>query len=452
MRHTEIDLLHGKLTKSIPAFALPLAGAGILQQLFTMADTAMVGTFTDTASLAAVGTNGEITALLIALSAGLSLGVTVRASQAIGKGTTASLPGIRRAGYRIAIIFGILLALFLLGFSEPLLRLIRTPQEVLPHAVSYLRIYGLGLPALLLYDMGAAYLRAHGDSRRPLLAILIAGLFNMLFNFLFLSVFKIGAAGAALATALANLISAVPVLFWARKTSGHPDNAAMQDPHPTPADLSSLLRIGIPAGLQGAVFCLANIALQSAINGFGTAVIAGSAAAMNYEYLTYPVITAFGQTATAFTGQNYAAGSRERCNKILRYCVLYGALACAALTVPLCVFHTSASRLFSSDPAVLAAGSTRLLTILLYEPLCACYESIGGILRGRGYSAGPALIAFLGTCLLRILWVYSVFPYHRTETVLYAVYPLSWILTSVLMAVYYQYQTRKEQNDRTEEA
>ncbi len=437
-----IDMLNAPLLPGLVMFALPIALSGILQQLFNFADTAVLGRFSDASALAAVGTNGEIVALIVSLSAGLSMGANVRIAAEIGKGRKDSIPNLIHTAWTLAIFSGIIIMIFGILLAVPVLSWIHTPESAFSQAVLYLRIYAIGCPALMIYDFGSAILRAHGDSRRPLLAMMLSGFLNLLLNLFFVVVLRWGVFGVALATDLSTLLSASLVVKWVRELNISGTRRFQKE------EVMGMLRIGIPAALQGAVFCFANIFVQSAVNSFGTTVVAGATAAMNFEYLTYYAITAFGQTATTFTGQNYSAGNMERCKKIGRYCVLLSAVCCGALTIPLCIFRYEAARLFSTDAGVIEAAALRMITILSIEPLCACYESLSGVLRGMGESFLPALETILGTCLLRIIWTQSVFLFFGTQRSLYIAFPISWIITS--LAVYLTYRWKWKTVSKTQ--
>ncbi len=444
--HT-IDILNGPLVPGLAAFALPIALAGMLQQLFNFADTAVVGRFADASALAAVGTNGEIVALIVTLSAGLSVGVNVLIAAAIGRGDREKLPAMTTAAWLMALVIGLLLTGISLLLAEPVLRLIHTPENAYAQAVLYLRLYAMGCPALMVYDFGSAILRAKGDSRRPLLAMVLSGMVNLLLNLLFVIGCRMGVAGVALATDISTLLSSIMVFRWvmADPEAGVQDGEWHAGVAFHGAHAKDMLRIGLPAAIQGAVFCFANIFVQSAVNSFGTAAAAGAAAAMNFEYLTYYAITAFGQTAATFTGQNYAAGNRERSRKIGSYCVILSALCCGTMTVPLCLFRFQAAGLFSGDAEVVEAAALRMILILTFEPMCACYESLSGVLRGMGHSMLPAVETILGTCVLRIVWIQTVFRWEGTLSSLYAAFPVSWVITSAAVIGTWQWTRRHDE-------
>ena len=388
-----IDMLHGPLTGKIIFFALPVALSSMLQQLFNAADTSVVGHFGNANALAAVGTNGEIVALLVTLSARLAVGANVLIVRYIGEGKLSAVSEALHTAVMLAVVCGILGAVLGQFLSGPLLRAIHTPGNVLDSAVLYLRIYFLGYPFLMLYDFGSAILRSKGDSRRPFLALTVSGVINVLLNLFLVVVCRLGVAGVAIATDLAT---------------------------------------GIPAAIQGAVFCFANIFVQASVNSFGAVATAGSTIAMNFEYFGYYMITAFGQAATTFTSQNFAAGQKKRCRQILGICILFSVLFCSVITVPLTVWCHAASRIFSSEQAVIDAACVRILLILIWEPICCFYEIPAGFLRGMGHSTLPAVLTVLGTCVLRIVWIFTVFRHYHTLESLFVVFPVSWVVTILL--------------------
>lgn len=428
---TEMDMLHGPLTKKLLLFTLPIALSSMLQQLFNAADTAVVGYFGNAEALAAVGTNTEIIALIVTVSSGLAPGANVFAAALIGKGET------RRAAAAVpaALFLSVLLGAAVLGcgqvLAEPLLRLTRTPEKILPTAEQYLRIYLLGYPFLLLYDFGAALLRARGDSRYPFLALLLSGAVNVGLNLVFVAAFRMGVAGVAIATDISTALSAGVVLHRIAEEMCPGQKAA--DAGISGQAVGAILKVGIPSAVQGAVFCLANIFVQASVNRFGETSIAGSTIAMNFEYFNYYIITAFGQTATTFTSQNHAAGQYARCRELLRRCLGLSIL-CSAVPIYLLVgFRGFFSGFFSPDPAVIESASVRILCILAFEPLCNLYEIPAGVLRGSGHAAYPAVMTVLGTCVFRIVWIFTVFQANPMLPVLYHAFPLSWVVTILLV-------------------
>lgn len=315
--------------------------------------------------------------------------------------------------------------------AEPLLRLIQAPDSILREAVCYLRIYFLGYPFLLLYDFGSAVLRARGDSRYPFLALLFSGMANIGLNLFFVIVFRMGVAGVAAATGISNILSALIVMR--RLSKEKRKYSASSDAQFSLHDTGEILKTGVPAAVQGAVFCLANIFVQASINRFGEKAIAGSTVAMNFEYFTYYVITAFGQTATTFVGQNHAAGQKERCKRILWLCLLLSTL-CSSVPIFIIVLGRNLfSDLFTPDPAIVESAAVRILCILLFEPICNLYEIPAGVLRGSGHALYPAISTMLGTCAFRIVWIFTAFRANPMLPVLYHAFPLSWAATILLV-------------------
>lgn len=397
----DMDMLHGPLAGKLLLFTLPIALGSMLQQLFNATDTAVVGYFVSKDALAAVGTNTEIVALIVTVSSGLSVGANILVAGLIGKNRKEEIPSAIRTTVVLSVIVGIFGMILGQLIAEPLLRLIRAPESILRDATLYLRIYMLGYPFLLLYDFGSAVLRARGDSRHPFLALVLSGVANVGLNLFFVIVFRMGVAGVAVATGISNMLSALIVLHRLRKDNkGH---IYSSKPRFSMRDMGEILKTGIPSAVQGAVFCFANIFVQASVNSFGEAAIAGSTVAMNFEYFTYYVITAFGQTATTFTGQNYAAGQRARRRRILWLCLLLSTVCSSVPIFTIVMFRDFFSGLFTPDPAVIESAGVRILCILLFEPLCNLYEIPAGVLRGSGHALYPALSTMIGTCAFRIV-------------------------------------------------
>ena len=428
---SEMDMLHGPLTGKLLRFTLPIALSSMVQQLFHAVDTAAVGRFGSESALAAVGTNAEIIALIVTVSSGLSIGANVLIADRIGRSRAEGVPAVVQTSMRLACLVGIVGLLLGQATAAPLLRLIRTPSGIFDEAQLYLRIYLLGYPFLLLYDFGAAALRARGDSRYPFLALMISGAANVGLDLLFVIVFRMGVVGAAVATDISVVLSALLVVR--RLTNEELLRLTPRGPASAPRIAWDILRIGIPSAVQGAVFCFANIFVQASVNGFGETAIAGSAIAMNFEYFTYYIITAFGQAATTFTSQNYAAGQRERCRRILWLC-LGASTVCSSIPIlAIVLFRDVFSGLFTPEPAVIESAAVRILCILLFEPICNFYEIPAGVLRGSGHALYPAVSTTIGTCAFRILWICTVVRAAPALPMLYHAFPLSWIATIVLV-------------------
>lgn len=421
------------MNRKIIRFALPIAASSILQQLFNAADTAVVGRFSDTTALAAVGTNAEITALLVSISSGLAIGLNVLISWKTGQKKRKEINRTLHTGIGLSFLIGCLLFLIVMISAKPVLRLIQTPDAAFGQALLYLRLYAADLPFLLLYDFACAIERARGNSRGPFIALVIAGILNVGLNLFFVIICRLNVAGVALATDLSTACSALLTLH---RLAEDPDAAfrfSVRRIRLDQRDISSILRIGTPAALQSAVFCFANIFVQAAVNEFGASATAGAAAAMNYEYITYYMITAFAQAATTFTGQNQAAGNDEKCRMILLQSMLLALLFSAAISTPITVFCRQASALFSRDAAVIEAACLRIRIILVLTPVCSFYEIPAGFLRGYGKSLLPAAETVAGTCFVRILWIFTGFRYFHTLPMLYLIFPVSWGITILLL-------------------
>ncbi len=429
-----IDMLTGSLYKSILLFTIPIALSSMLQQLFNAADTAIVGFFDTSASLAAVGTNGEIIALIVSLSSGLSVGVNVLIARQLGQRKDQPMTSMLRSAMLLAAIVGIAGLVIGQCISAPLLMLIQTPSEILATAIVYLRVYFIGYPFLIVYDFAAAVLRAYGNSRYPFFALTLSGIANVLLNLMFVVWFRLGVLGVAAATVIATMLSAFLMIFRLKKDipafSFFFSRQEISASH-----IAEILKIGVPSAIQGAVFCFANIFVQASVNSFGASAIAGSTIAMNLEYLAYYVITAFGQTATTFTSQNHSAGHKKRCKKIIWVCMIFSVLSSLIIIEPLIIFRGFFAGFFSTEQAVIQNTLLRMMCILFFEPLCSFYEIPAGVLRGTGHSLYPAAATILGTCCFRIIWIYTVFRQYRQLSILYGAFPLSWILTIFLVLI-----------------
>ncbi|MDO4285051.1 MAG: MATE family efflux transporter [Eubacteriales bacterium] len=433
LKTTDMDMLHGSLTGKLLLFTLPIALSSIVQQLFNAADIAVVGYFGKESALAAVGTNTEIIALIVTVSSGLSVGANILIANHIGRNETKETPATVQTAILLAVLAGMIGLLLGQIIAAPLLRLIQTPEGIFEAAELYLRIYMMGYPFLLLYDFGASALRAHGDSRYPFLALIISGIANVALNLFFVIVFHMGVAGVAIATDISTMLSALMVL-----------HRLVKDPmfhftfHESKFSLRiacEVLKTGIPSAVQGAVFCFANIFVQTSVNGFGEIAIAGSTIAMNFEYFTYYIITAFGQTATTFTSQNYAAGQYRRCTRILWLCLGFSTVCSSVPIFTIVLFRNFFSGLFTTEAAVIESASVRILCILLFEPICNFYEIPAGVLRGLGHALYPAGSTMIGTCAFRIIWIYTVFRFNPTLPMLYHAFPLSWAATILLVNI-----------------
>lgn len=430
-----LDMLHGPLWSRLPQFVLPVAATAILEQLFNASDIAVVGNFTGAArnaAVAAVGANSPIIGLIVNLFIGIALGTNVVIAHAVGHGEQETVRKAVHTSVLVAVLGGILVALTGEAAAAPLLHLLQVPQEVFPLALRYLRIYLLGMPVILLYNFEAAIFRSVGDTRGPLMALASSGVLNVLLNLFFVAVLHMTVDGVAIATVIANAVSAALLYRRLRRTDRaiHLDLRAL---HIDGAVLRRILRIGLPAGLQSALFAVSNLVIQSAINSLGTVVMAASSAAFNIEIITYDILNAFSQACTTFVGQNFGAGSLRRCRRTLALCLLEGVVTLAAAIAVILFFGKPLLAVFNRDPEVIATGYVRLMMVMLSHSFSLLYEVMSGYLRGFGISLTPAVLTMIGVCGVRIGWIRLVFPHSRTFRTIMTAYPLSLSVTALLI-------------------
>ena len=443
-RSNEVDMIHGPLAGKIILFALPLAASSILQQLFNAADLAVVGRFTNAQAMAAVGSNGAVVGLLVSLFVGLSVGANVLIGNLVGGNRREEIKDAVHTIIGIALISGFLLLGVGMLLAKPILQMMGAPADVIDLAVVYLRLYFLGMPAIMLYNFGAAILRSRGDSKRPFYALTAAGVLNVALNLLFVVVFHLGVVGVALATVISNYLSGGLTTWFLIKEEGefHLEFSQLKSRfHKT--YLMTVIRIGVPAGLQGMVFSLSNVVIQSAVNSFGADCIAGMTAGQNFDFVSYCLLNAFAQTTVTFVSQNYGAGEFGRCRKVLRISMGLGLGIDIVLIGVMLLARGVIIQAFTTDPTVISFAMVRILYAFSVHFLCGTYEITAGALRGMNRSMVPAMISILGTCAFRLVYVLWIFPMNRTPEMLMLVYPLSWILTGVAMNVAYLLASRK---------
>lgn len=437
-RH-EIDMLHGTLWDKILLLALPLAATAMLQQLFNAVDIAVVGRFVEgedlaKAAIAAVGSNGPIVNLIINLFMGVSLGANVLIAQCIGKGAHKEIQQAVHTSIVMAVLGGLVIGLSGQLFTRPLLSAMDVPEDLFDMAVLYLRIYLIGMPVILLYNIESAIFRSTGDTRTPLIVLTASGLLNVLLNLFFVLVLKRTVDGVAIATVVSNAVGAVTLFVLLCRRNGD----VRVDAHRLRINIRILrliLRIGLPAGVQGMVFSLANICIQSAINSLGTTVMAASSASSNLDVFTYCIMNSFGQTCTTIVGQNSGAGQLNRCHKTLWGTIGFCAAFFIVTAVLILTCGSNMLSLFNPDPEVISFGMVRLRYMLFAHIFSLFAEILSGYLRGFGMSAVTALCSLMFSCGTRILWVYLIFPQNPTLTTLMAVFPVSLALTAGSIAI-----------------
>ena len=421
------SMIEGSLWNKILGFAFPLALTGILQQMFSAADLAVVGNFTEDlgeACMAAVGANTPIMSFIINGFLGISLGTNVIIANAVGRKDDKTIRKAVHTSLVVAVICGIITALIGQLIAEPLLRAQNISDEAVEMAIIYFRIYVGGLPVILLYNFEAAIFRGIGNTKLPFIALVISGVINVILNLIFVLVFHRNVDGVAAATVISNLISSVILIVCLKKTK----TAAKFDVKKIGIDgavLKRIMKIGIPASLQACVFSAANIIIQSAINSLGTVVAAASSAAFNLEIFSYYVLNSFGPACTTFTGQNYGAWKLDRCKKSLKLCMLEGIIIEGLMVTMLLLCGKSMIGIFTSNPELIEIGYIRVLFITTAHLFSLFYDVMSGYMRGFGISLSPALVTMCVICGIRIFWIYVIFERFHSFTTIMAVYPIS---------------------------
>lgn len=440
----EIDMCSGSVLKKLLLFSIPLMCSSILQLLFNAADIVVVGRFAGDNSLAAVGSNTALINLLTNLFIGLSVGANVLAARDYGARHDSDLSRTVHTSVCLSIISGLLLSVIGIVGAKQILIWMQTPEEVLDLAVTYLRIYFVGMPAIMLYNFGSALLRAVGDTKRPLYFLIISGIVNAALNLFFVIVLKMDVAGVALATVISETISAVLIVLCLV----HEESGIHLDIKKLGIDRDKfigILRTGLPAGFQGILFALSNVVIQASVNSFGPDVMAGNSAAANVEGFVYMSMNAFYQSAISFVSQNMGARNFKRINRILltaQICVAFTGLVLGNLVV---VLGKPLLGIYSSGDAVIAAGMERFRIIARTYALCGIMDVMVGALRGIGYSVMPMIVSLIGVCVLRLVWLGTVFqiPEYHTVRVIYDSYPITWIIAIAVHIICYIWAFRR---------
>lgn len=441
-KNYEMDMTSGSLVKKVIVFAIPLALSSILQLLFNAADVIVVGRFAGSEALAAVGSTGSLINLLTNLFIGLSIGASVLVSKYYAARDQKSLQESVHTAILVALYGGLLLAVVGNILARLMLEWMGTPEDVIDLATLYLRIYFVGMPATMLYNYGSAILRAVGDTKRPLYYLMIAGALNVVLNLFFVIVCDMSVAGVALATVLSQCVSAALIILCLIRSQGavrlerrylkiHGDR------------MKEILQTGLPAGIQGSVFSISNVLIQSSINSFGSVVMAGSAAAANIEGFVYVAMNAFYQAAISFTGQNVGGQRYERIGKTLLVCEGYVIGVGILLSTIALTFATPLLSIYTDDPTVVQYGITRMHYICATYFICGMMDTVVGSLRGMGSSFVPMITSLLGACAFRVIWIFTVFAANRSLETLYISYPISWVLTLTAHLICYHFIRKK---------
>ncbi|MCQ2101953.1 MAG: MATE family efflux transporter [Fibrobacter sp.] len=437
-----MDLLTGSIWDKILKFAVPLAASSIFQQLFNSADVAVVGKFAGDAALAAVGANTFVINLMVNLFVGLSIGANVVVANALGEGRYRSVSRGVHTSIAVSLACGIVLGIIGICFARPILSAISTPADILDQATLYFRIYFMGMPFIMLYNFCAALLRSKGDTKRPFYVLLVAGAINLLLNVVFVVGCHMDVDGVAIATVIANVISSITLLYFLRRETG-PFRFEFWKMHFTPWILGRIIKIGLPAGVQGALFSFSNVCIQSAINSLGSTAVAASAVAMNPELIVYFWLASFGHACVTFVGQNYGARNLERCRKVVRWTLLLSGVSTFTLGLIVSIFYHPILSIFTNDESTIATGMYRVYIVIGLEFINVLIDVCSGALRGMGKSMLPTLICVFGICGVRIFWVFALFPKFGTFASLMVCYPLSWITAGTILVFVYLRFIRK---------
>lgn len=435
-RSYEMDLCSGPLLSKILLFSLPLILSGVLQLLFNATDIVVVGKFAGSNAMVAVGSTTSLFNLLVNSFIGISVGANVLVARHYGERDydgvqqtiqTALLTGL--IGGAILIVLGVVLA-------RPMLTLMATPDEVIDQAVLYMQVYFIGMPATMIYNFGAAVLRAVGDTRRPLYFLMAAGVMNVLGDLLFVCLLGMGVAGTAIATVLSQCVSAALTVLCLVKTDGmcHLDLRRL---HFRADKFARIMQVGLPAGMQSVIFNISNVLIQSSVNSFGAVTVAGNTAAANIEGFVYISMNALYQTSISFTSQNLGAKNYHRIDQTLVRCMCIVTLIGLVLGNGAHLLGNHLLHIYSDDLEVISFGMQRLSVISVTYCLCGMMDVLAGTIRGLGYSMLPMIVSLIGACVFRIIWIFTVFRVQHTLFILYASYPISWILTILAHFVCY---------------
>ena len=449
-RTYELDMTHGRLIPKVAAFTLPLMATSILQLLYNAADVIVVGRFTGPEALAAVGSTGALINLIVNVFLGLSVGTNVIAAKYYGLGDFRNMRETVHTSIAVSVVGGVAVGLFGVLFGGVFLGWMGTSEEVLPLATRYIRIFFIGTPFNMLYNFGAAVLRAVGDTRRPLYFLTVSGLVNVGLNLIFVIVFHMGVAGVALATITSQMISATLVILCMIHSPGYV-HLDLRQLHIRKDKLAAIAKVGLPAGFQGACFSISNVLIQSTVNSYGSIVMAGNSASSNLEGFIYVSMNAFHQAAITFVSANVGAGKNRRIRRTLGACVTLVLSVGAGLCLIAFLLKKPLLSIYSTNPEVIAAGLIRLTVFTTTYYLCGLMDVLCGVIRGMGAAIAPMIVSIVGACGFRIFWIYAVLPLHPTLTMLYIGYPVSWVLTAGAHMICYLKLIRRFPPDPREE-
>lgn len=441
-KDNSIDMLHGPMAMKIVLFSIPLAITSILQQLLNSTDAVFAGQWLGSAALAAVGGVAPIISLFVAVFVGLSVGVNVVIAVHIGHDDLAKIRGAVQTTAVAAIACSLLLAIAGVLSTDFILASVNMPPEAWADGAQYLHVYFVGIVFLVVYNFGSAVLRAKGDSRRPLYALAVAAVSNIVFDYAAVALFNAGVFGIAVGTVIADALCAIIIVYFLLAEEEE-YKLVLRGMRVVGTDLKTLIHIGLPAALQGAVFALSNIIIQGEINAFGADATAGSSAAMNFEFYTYFFVNAFAQAAVTFIGQNYAAGKFDRCDTVMKFCMGASFSVSLALSLLFTFGGDIFLGIFTTEAGALTFAYSRLWHIELFEFMPCSYEVSASALRGMGWSVLPTIVVVVGSCLLRIVYVFTLYPFIASFENLMLIYPVTWLVTGSAMIALYFYARKK---------
>ncbi len=443
VHNNEIDMSSGSLYKKVIYFSAPLMLSGILQLLYNATDVIVVGRFVGSTALAAVGSTSSLTNLIVNVFIGLSVGASVCVAQYYGAKEENNVSQVVHTAIGISVIFGFITGAIGIGMAGIFLRAMGTPEEVLKYSVLYMRIYFVGMPASMIFNFGSSILRAVGNTKKPFIFLTISGFINVILNLLFIIAFGMGVVGVALATVISQIISAVMVILCLIEYNGC-CRLVIRDIKIYKDKLIKMMKIGIPAGLQGTIFSISNVLIQSSVNSFGQIVMAGNTAGSNLDGFIYMATNSFYHASLAFTAQNVGAKKYDRIGRVLGICILLTTVIGLSLGTLLNFFGKPLLRLYSpNDMDVVNYGLIRLYILGMTYFTCGIMEVTVGSLRGMGASIMPMFVSIAGVCGIRIAWIYTVFAMNRTLETLYLSYPASWVVTASIHLICFVYLKKR---------
>lgn len=438
----EIDMCNGTIMDKLVSFAIPLMVSGILQLMFNAVDIIVVGRFSGSQALAAVGSTTALINVFTNLFIGVSLGANVLAARFYAAGKAKEMSETVHTSVTLALVSGVAMAAVGLVFSRWALEVMGTPADVIDQSTLYMRIYFLGMPFFMLYNYGAAILRAVGDTKRPLIFLIISGCINALLNLFFVIVCKLDVAGVAIGTIVSQFVSSVLVLYCLSKA----DTSYKLCFNKLAIDKEYMLQIfqvGIPAGIQSTVINISNAMLQSSVNSFGSIAMAGYTAANNILGFLYVSVNSITQACMSFTSQNYAVGKQKRMDRVLIDCLFLTTAVALVMGSASYIFGTQILGIYTSNSEVIKSGLEIISITTIPYFLCGIMDLFPGALRGMGYSTVPMILSIIGTVGVRIIWIYGLFPSHRSLFFLFISYPGSWIATIIMQAICYMFVRNK---------